>query len=118
MRVSARFREYVVDQLSGIPGIRDRAMFGGVGLYAGDVFFGLIAADVLYFKVDDSNRQDYASAGYGPFKPYPDRVMTMPYYPVPVAILEDAPTVAQWAARAVRGAIASKKPAKKRSKTR
>jgi TfoX/Sxy family transcriptional regulator of competence genes len=27
-------------------------MFGGVGLYAADVFFGILAADTLYFKVD------------------------------------------------------------------
>jgi hypothetical protein len=27
-------------------------MFGGVGLYAGDLFFALIAGDVLYLKAD------------------------------------------------------------------
>src|SRR5439155_26094490 len=101
MRVSSGFREYVLDQLAAVPGIRDRSMFGGVGLYAGDVFFGILASDVLYFKTDDSNRQDYESAGSRPFKPYADRAMTMPYCAVPIAIVEDAATLVKWAKRAV-----------------
>ena len=104
MRVSAGFRDFVLDQLSGVDGLRARAMFGGVGLYAGDVFFGLLAADVLFFKVDDSNRREYETVGSSPFKPYADRAMTMPYYNVPIAVLEDAIALADWAARAVAAA--------------
>ena len=115
MRVSSGVRAFVLDQLAGLPGIRDRAMFGGVGLYADDLFFGILAADVLYFKVDDSNRQDYELAGARPFKPYADRAMTMPYYAVPIEIMEDATTLVKWAKRAVDVATASKKPARKPS---
>jgi DNA transformation protein len=116
MRVSSGFREFVLDQLAALPGIRDRSMFGGVGLYAGDVFFGILASDVLYFKTDDSNRQDYERTGSRPFKPYADRAMTMPYYAVPIGIVENAPTLVTWAKRAVDVAAASKKPAKKAPK--
>jgi len=118
MRVSGGFREFVLDQLAALPGLRDRSMFGGVGLYAGDVFFGILASDVLYFKTDDSNRRDYEQAGSGPFKPYADRAMTMPYYAVPIEVVEDAPTLLTWAKRGVEVAIASKKPASKSSKTK
>jgi DNA transformation protein len=31
-------------------------MFGGVGIYSGDLFFALIADDTVYFKADDSTR--------------------------------------------------------------
>jgi DNA transformation protein len=116
LRVSRGVREFVLDQLAGLPGMRDRAMFGGVGLYADDLFFGILASDILYFKVDGSNRQDYELAGSRPFKPYADRAMTMPYYAVPVEILEDAPTLVRWAERAVDVAKASKKSARKPSK--
>ena len=114
MRVSASFRDFVLDQLSGVDGLRAQAMFGGVGLYAEDVFFGILAADVLFFKVDDTNRRDYETAGSSPFKPYADRAMTMPYYNVPTAVLEDAVALGEWAARAVRVAKTAKaaKPAK------
>ncbi len=121
MRVSASFRDFVVDQLSGVDGLRARAMFGGVGLYAEDVFFGILAADVLFFKVDDTNRREYETAGSSPFKPYADRAMTMPYYNVPIGVLEDAVMLGQWAARAVAIAKTAKtaKPPKagKRAKT-
>lgn len=58
-------------------------MFGGIGLYAEDHFFGILAADVLYFKIDDTNRGDDEAAGARPFKPYADLPMTMPYFNVP-----------------------------------
>ncbi len=116
MRVSSGVRAFALDQLAGLSGLRDRAMFGGVGLYADDLFFGILASDVLYFKVDDSNRQDYELAGARPFKPYADRAMTMPYYAVPLEIMEDAATLVKWAKRAVVVAAASKKSARKPSK--
>ena len=116
MRVSSGFREFVLDQLAALPGIRDRSMFGGVGLYADDLFFGIVASDVLYFKVDDSSRQDYERAGSRPFKPYADRPMTMSYYSVPIAIVEDARTLVAWAKRAVTVAAGWKIARRKLSK--
>ena len=110
LRVSVNVREFVLDQLSGLDDLRARSMFGGIGLYAGDVFFGIVAADVLYFKVDESSREAYEAAGSRPFKPYADRAMTMPYYAVPIDVLESAPTLLEWARRAVRAARSSRKP--------
>lgn len=104
MRVTDGFRAFVLEQLAGVKALRARAMFGGVGLYAGDVFFGLIAADTLYLKVDDSNRAQYADAGMKPFKPYADKAMTMPYYQVPAGVLEDGDALTAWARTSVRAA--------------
>lgn len=112
MRTSDGFRQFVLDQLAHVAGLRPRAMFGAIGLYADDVFFGILASDVLYFKVDDSSRADYEAAGSSAFKPYADRSMTMSYYRVPVAVLEDAHALAQWAARAV--GVAKSSPKSKR----
>ena len=116
MRVSPSFRDFVLDQLAGVHGLRARAMFGGVGLYADDTFFGILAADVLFFKVGDTNRREYETAGSSPFKPYADRAITMPYYNVPIAVLEDAAALGEWATRAVAVARTanSVKPAKTR----
>jgi TfoX/Sxy family transcriptional regulator of competence genes len=47
LRVSEAFRAYALDQLSSVTGLRARPMFGGFGLYADDVFFGILAADAL-----------------------------------------------------------------------
>jgi DNA transformation protein len=116
MRVTASFRDFVLDQLSTIPHVRARAMFGGAGLYADDVFFGILAADVLYFKVDDTNRRDYVAACAQPFRPFADQTMTMSYYDVPAGVLEDAATLTAWARRSIEIAKSGRKP--KRTSTR
>ena len=116
LRVSASFRDFVLDQLSHMRDLRAQAMFGGVGLYAGDLFFGILAADTLYLKVDDTTRHDYEVAGSSPFKPYAHRSMTMAYYGVPLEVLEDAAMLGEWAARAV--AIARQSKPSKRAPNR
>lgn len=85
-------------------------MFGGVGIYSGDIFFALIADDTLYFKVDDANRADFEARGMGPFRPYGETGEVMQYYQVPEDLLEDADALRPWA----EGAIA----AARRKKTR
>lgn len=114
MRVSSGFREFVLGQLADIHDLYAKPMFGGIGLYSGDVFFGIVAGDVLYFKVDQTTRDDYEQAGCRPFKPYADRPVTMQYYSVPAAAVEDAVALAQWAKRSIavaraRGKVESKK---------
>jgi DNA transformation protein and related proteins len=108
MPISASFRSFVIDQLDGLGEVTSKAMFGGVGLYCGDLFFGLIARDALYLKVDDDNRPDYQRAGMKPFRPFADRPGTMGYYEVPTDILESASDLTEWARRSVRAAERSR----------
>ena len=109
MAVSDEFADFVVDQLSGWGEVSVRRMFGGAGLYCEGVMFGLVADDVAYLKVDDSNRKDFVKAGSSPFNPYPDKVKTtvMSYYEIPADVLEDRDELARWAERSL--AIARKK---------
>ena len=114
MPVSSSFRTFVLEQLSRvIPRIRARSMFGGVGIYAGDLFFALIAEDTLYLKVDDSNRRDFEVVGMGPFLPYGDERDKMQYYQVPGDLLDDPEALCPWAEKSI--AVAARK-AKKKSK--
>ena len=102
MTVSQSFRTFVLDQLGrGVQGIRGRSMFGGVGIYAGDVFFALLADDTLYFKVDESNRRDFEARAMGPFRPYGEEGEVMQYYQVPDDLLEDPESLRQWAEKAI-----------------
>jgi DNA transformation protein len=114
-RSSSGFETFVVDQLSELGSVTSRKMFGGVGLYCDDLFFGLIAHDQLYLKVDDQTRTDFEEAGCTPFQPYPDRPGTMQYYTVPLEVLESAPALVEWGRRAV-GAAARANSAKSRKK--
>ncbi|HEY5616742.1 MAG TPA: TfoX/Sxy family protein [Vicinamibacterales bacterium] len=102
MRVTDGFRAFVLEQLAGVKSVRARAMFGGVGLYADDVFFGILAADTLYLKVDDSNRGQYEAEGMTAFQPYAGKPMSMSYYQVPARVLEDGDALTAWARASVR----------------
>ena len=104
LKVSPAFKQFVLDQLGDLGDVVARSMFGGVGLYHRGFFFGIIARDVLYLKVDDSSRPDYVRARMKPFKPFPDRPTTMKYYAVPIDVLESAPELAIWARKSVAAA--------------
>lgn len=102
MSVSPSFRAFVLDQLGRVaPQVRARSMFGGVGIYSGELFFALIADDELYLKVDDSNRTDYEARGIGPFRPYGSGGEVMQYYPVPADVLEDVDSLRAWVDKAM-----------------
>lgn len=51
MASNPEFVAYVVDQLSALPGVRSRRMFGEYGLYACGKFFGVICDDRLLIKI-------------------------------------------------------------------
>ena len=110
MPVRSSFQLLVIDQLSRImPAIRGRSMFGGVGIYSADLFFALIADDVLYFKTDASTRPEFEARGMEPFRPFGDDGMTMQYYQVPEDLLEDHEALRPWAEKAVDIARASRR---------
>jgi DNA transformation protein and related proteins len=101
LAVSESFKQFVLDQFEELGDVAPRAMFGGVGLYRRGVFFGIIARDVLYLKVDDSTREEYVGCGMKPFRPYPNRTGTMQYYAVPLAVVESPVELARWARKAI-----------------
>ncbi|MFH1717209.1 MAG: TfoX/Sxy family protein [Planctomycetota bacterium] len=111
MPISDEFVDYVIDQLAGWGAVTARKMFGGAGLYRDGVMFGLIADDVAYLKVDDSNRADFVEAGSSAFNPFPEKEKTavMPYYEIPADVLEDREALGKWADRALTVARRKKK---------
>jgi DNA transformation protein and related proteins len=111
MSVRSEYLQYVLEQLSGLPRVTSRRMFGGIGLYCDGLFFGLIDNDTLFFKVDDSNRPDYVARGMAAFRPFPDRPdQSMSYFEVPADALEDRDELTTWARKSVAAALATAKP--------
>src|SRR5579864_1948676 len=96
------FKEFVLDQLAGLPDVRDRAMFGAHGLYAGEHFFAILDEGRLFFKTDEKSKVRYLEQGMGPFT-YTSRgkKMTMAYHEVPPDVLENASELVLWARRAI-----------------
>jgi DNA transformation protein len=96
------FKEFVLDQLSALPDVRAKAMFGAHGIYSGETFFGILDEGRLFFKTDAASQVDYTARGMGPFTyESKGKVLTMSYHEVPPDVLENAPELTAWARRAI-----------------
>jgi|ERR1035437_1594403 DNA transformation protein len=114
MSVSESYRTFLLDQLGrAVERIRMKSMFGGAGVYAGEYFFAIVDDDVLYLKVDDTNRPDFEARGMGPFRPFGEGGEVMQYYQLPEELLEDPDELKPWLEKAI--GVAERK--KKRKKT-
>ena len=94
--------ERVVRMLSPIGDVSSRKMFGGYGIFESGAMFALVnAAGEVHLKVDDSNRSGFEEAGA-------KRHGKMPYFQVPLEVLEDVELLHDWAGQSIRIAHASK----------
>ena len=100
------FVAYILEQLVPLGGVRAKRMFGGYGVYLEELFFAIIVDDMLYMKADDGNRGCFEALGLRPFR-YQSRgkELTMSYYPLPDAALEDREEMLIWARRSVAAAL-------------
>lgn len=94
------FDGWVLEQLQELQGITAREMFGGRGLYVGNLFFGILHGGRLYFHTDDRTRPGYVAAGSEPFQPGPKQRLGN-YYEVPAEVLDDAKQLTSWAMAAI-----------------
>jgi DNA transformation protein len=60
---STGFVAFSVELLSRVGPVRARAMFGGHGIYCGDLMIGLVDADELFLKTDAESRARFEAAG-------------------------------------------------------
>ena len=108
MAVQPQYLAYILEQLESTKNLRSRRMFSGVGLYSGELFFGLIHGDTLFLKTDGSNSAEYIARGMPRFMPFPDRpAAVMAYYQVPADILEDIEAIQIWVRKSVAVALAA-----------
>jgi DNA transformation protein and related proteins len=111
---SSTFVENVLEQFAAVEGIATRRMFGGMGIYRYGVMFAIIADDRLYFKVDETNKPDYQSAGSVPFiydkhdKNGNEKLVTMSYWEIPPHVLEDKDLIFRWMVKAHEAGIRAK----------
>lgn len=94
--------------------IHVRRMFGGEGIYAGEIMIGLVFEDRLYLKAGDLNRADFLAENCEPFTySHGRKIVSMSYYEIPDRLLDDAEEFGHWARKAEAAALAAKKPKKK-----
>ena len=109
MAVQAQYLAYTLEQLAGLDRVSTRRMFGAVGLYSGELFFGLIDDDTLFFKTGESNFAEYQARKMPRFMPPANRPLgPMGYHQVPAEIIEDGEALVAWARKAVAVALAAR----------
>lgn len=107
---SPQFVEFMVEQLSEIPGLTSARFFGGIGLASHSTQFAMIMGTTVYFVVDDSTRPQYEKRGSQCFAydTQAKRVQVRKYFEVPVEVIEDRAALVELAREAVRAAQNSK----------
>jgi DNA transformation protein len=111
------FHGFVEELFAGLGPVRIRRMFGGAGVYAGDVMFGLIDEDTLYLKTDAALRVELAAEGSAAWvysrakRTWEDSA----YWRLPEVALDDPDEAVAWARRAlaVASARAAQRPPKR-----
>lgn len=121
MAYDADFGEWVREHLAGLGRLEVKRMFGGAGVYASGVMFALLDDGVIWLKADDALAADFRAEGSAPFT-YPAKTgeqVSLGYWSLPEAALDDADTATAWARRSLDVALrkaAEKKPRKARSR--
>jgi DNA transformation protein and related proteins len=59
--------EHISELFAAFGRVDVRSMFGGTGIYAEGVMFGLVVDDVIYLKTDERTAARFEQEGCGPF---------------------------------------------------
>lgn len=119
MAVSPSFKDFIAEQLDVVGPVSIRPMFGGAGVYSGDVMFALIAYETLYLKADAATSADFEAEGKERFTyDGKDKPVQMSYWECPERLYDDPDEMKLWAEKSLAIAKHTKRPAKTRKKKR
>ncbi|HKX94135.1 MAG TPA: TfoX/Sxy family protein [Methylibium sp.] len=120
------FATHCVELLLPLGAARAQRMFGGHGLYLGELMVGLIAQEQLYLKTDAQTLPQWQDAGGRPFV-YESRrdgtvkTTAMSYWTPPEEAIESPAAMLPWARLALEAALRAqaakpRRPARKSAK--
>lgn len=108
MRTSPDFAEHCLDLFAGLGPVEARSMFGGHAFFLGPAMFAIGDADEwrVWLKVDDATKGRFEAAGGVAFtyeaKGRP--MISMSFFTVPDAAMEDGEAMLPWARLALEAA--------------
>lgn len=115
------FFDFVEELFEPLGPVRIRKMFGGAGVFAGDVMFALLADEVVYLKTDYALREELAAEGSEPFvwtRPTDGKEFDMGYLSMPTDAAEEPEAASLWGRKALDVALKARaaKPKRKKKK--
>ena len=119
MGVSSAYIEALSELFGVVPEFRVKRMFGGAGVFSGELMFALAFEDDLYLRADDESRSELEAIGSEPFT-YEARgeVMTLGYWRAPGEIWDDPEAARRWAARALEAARRKRSAKSRKTKSK
>jgi DNA transformation protein and related proteins len=98
--------DHISELFAAFGRVHVRNMFGGAGIFADGVMFGLIVDDVIYLKTDTRTVPRFEQEGCGPFTydtKRGERALKS-YWRLPDRLYDDPDELAQWAKTALSAA--------------
>ena len=95
--------------LASLGEVRAKRMFGGVGVYVGELFIAIVTGERLYLKADAQTLPHFETAGCSPFTYLAQgQVRVMSYFSAPEEALESQTCMQPWARLALDAALRAK----------
>jgi DNA transformation protein and related proteins len=103
---TTEFTRFIRDQLSPLGDVTTRRMFGKAGVFCEGVMFGVIADNMLYFRVDDHNRVAFKEAeSFAPLSYVKQgRSINLAFWRAPDRVFDDQDELIDWARAALAAA--------------
>ena len=111
MATSQETMDFILDQLSRLPSLRSRKMFGEYAIYCDEKVVALVCDDQLYVKITPAGK-DFVGESYEEGPPYPG---AKPSMVIGADILDDHERLRELV-RATANALPTPKPKKPRKK--
>ena len=109
------FVQHALDLLGPLAPVTARSMFGGHGLYADGMMFGLLDDGELFLKTDSECEGVFVAAGCKAWVyPSPNGLMVTSYFQPPAAAMEEPEAMRPWLELAL--AVARRKAVAKAAK--
>jgi len=100
------FASFLREQLAPLGRVTLRRMFGKTGVFCDGVMLGMVRDDILYFRVDDDNREAFWEAACFPPLDYEKKggTIDLSFWRAPERLFDDADEFVAWARLALAAA--------------
>lgn len=116
MVASDSFAEFLRELLAPLGGITLRRMFGKTGVFCDGRMLGMVRDNILYFRVDDDNREAFKEAQSFPPLNYEKKggPIDLAFWRAPERLFDEPDELVAWARAAL---AAARRVAAKRERT-
>jgi DNA transformation protein len=113
MVASVSFAEFLREQLAPLGHVTMRRMFGKTGVFCDGLMFAMVTDNMLYFRVDDGNREEFKEAASVPPLNYrkAGETIDLSFWRAPERLFDEPDELVAWAriALAAAGRVAAKR---------